>query len=131
MTDEELIEAFESRTIPQGGFHHLEHVRLTHAYLQRFPALEALGRLSTGLQALARSRGRPGRYHETVTWAHFFLIGERMRRSRRQLCWEEFAKRHSDLLDWRNSLLHRYYYNATLDSSLARRMFVMPDRLVE
>jgi hypothetical protein len=131
MTDDELVEAFESCNVPRGGFRHIEHVRLTHLYLQRFSTLEALGKLSTGLAALAGSRGRLERYHETVTWAHFFLIQERMRRSRRQLSWDEFAERHADILDWKNTILRQYYYKATLNSPVARRMFVMPDRLVQ
>jgi hypothetical protein len=131
MTDDDLVEAFESCDIPKGSFHHVDHVRLTHAYLQRFPTLEALARLSSGLTALAQSRGRPERYHETITWAHFFLIQERMRRSRRRLSWEEFADRHSDLLDWRKSVLRRYYHANTLGSQFARRMFILPDRLAD
>jgi hypothetical protein len=129
MTDDELVEGFESCSLPEGSFHHPDHVRLTHIYLQRLPTLEVLGKLSEGLAALARARGKPERYHQTITWASVFLIQERMLRSRRQQTWQQFVKQNADLLDWKNSVLQRYYYNATLNSPLARETFVMPDRV--
>ncbi len=130
MTDEELLERFEAQTLPEDGFHHRDHVRLTVAYLRRYPVLEVLDRLSAGLAALARSRGRPDRYHETITWAFVFLVRERLVQAGRDQTWEEFATRHSDLLDWKNGVLRRYYRDETLDSELARKNFLLPDRLV-
>jgi hypothetical protein len=41
--------------------------------------------------------------------------------------WEAFASRNPDLLDWRNSILRKYYRDATLASEDAKRQFVMPD----
>jgi hypothetical protein len=49
-------------------------------YLSRYPALEALQRFSTSLLRFAIARGKPGLYHETITWAFFLLIRERMAR---------------------------------------------------
>ena len=42
--------------------------------------------------------------------------------------WEQFAAMHADLFDWKNSILLHYYQKETLQSELARRIFVMPDR---
>jgi hypothetical protein len=130
MTEEELLERFEAQSLPEGGFHHSDHVRLTVAYLRRYPVMEVLDRLSAGLAALARARGRPDRYHETITWAFVFLVRERLLRTGRDQTWEDFASRHCDLLDWRAGVLRRYYRDETLDSELARKNFVLPDRLL-
>jgi hypothetical protein len=131
MTDDELVEGFESCTLPEGGFHHADHVRLAHIYLQRLPTLEVLGKLSDGLAGLARSRGNPGRYHQTITWASVFLIQERILRARRKQSWRQFADRNADLLDWKNPILQRYYWNGTLNSQLAQQTFLMPDRVAD
>ena len=130
MTDRELLERFETQTLPGEGFHHRDHVRLTVAYLRHYPVLDVLDRLSAGLMALARAHCRPDRYHETITWAFVFLVRERMARTGRDQSWEEFATSHADLLDWKDNVLRRYYRDETLDSQLARTNFVLPDRFL-
>jgi hypothetical protein len=55
-----------------------------------------------------------------------FAVNERMNKTGQS--WEEFAVANPDLLDWRNSILRRYYTEETLASQKARRMFVLPDR---
>jgi N-formylglutamate deformylase len=128
MTDEEFLVRFEALQLPDGGFHHRDHVRVAWIYLRRFPVLEALGRLSAGLAAFARSRGVPERYHQTITWGYFFLIGERMARATSEQCWDEFARDNADLLSRDDDILRRYYRDETLRSALAREVFVLPDR---
>jgi hypothetical protein len=128
MTDDEFLARFEALDLPGGGFHHRDHVRLAWIYLRRFPVLEVLARLSAGLAALARVKGQPGKYHETVTWAFIFLVRERMARAGRDETWDDFAAANPDLLDWRDSILHRFYRDETLRSDLARAVFVLPDR---
>jgi hypothetical protein len=130
MTDDELLERFEACTLPADAFHHQDHVRLTLLYLSRYPMLEVLGRLSAGLSALARARGRPERYHETITWAYVFLVRERMARTGSESDWPDFAAIHGDLLDWKDNILRRYYRDETLLSDLARKTFVLPDRVL-
>jgi hypothetical protein len=130
MTDDELLEQFETLTLPEESFHHRDHVRLTRIYLSRYPILDVLGRLSAGLAATARMRGRPERYHETITWAFVFLVRERMARTGANQSWEEFANANVDLLNWKESVLRGYYQDVTLRSDLARRTFLLPDRLL-
>jgi hypothetical protein len=79
--------------------------------------------------ALPPRRGRPDRYHETITWAYLFLIRERMARAASAQTWEQFAQQNPDLLVWRPSLLEHYYRKQTLDSNLARKTFLFPDRI--
>jgi hypothetical protein len=125
MTNQELIDAFEADTLD--GLHHADHVRLAFAYLAGFPVLQALERFSAALQGYAMARGKLQLYHETITYAYFFLIQERMARSG-AAGWDEFARRNADLFVWRNGILSRYYREETLQSDLARRVFLLPDR---
>jgi hypothetical protein len=127
MTDEEWIRLFEACAIPNTAFHHADHVRTAFLYLSRYPALEALERFSTSLVRFARAHGKPDRYNETVTWAYFFLIRERMARSCGTESWPAFASRNGDLLNWTDSVLNRYYRPETLPSDLAKRLFLFPD----
>lgn len=66
---------------------------------------------------------------ETITCAYFFLIHERMVRCE-GAGWDDFAVRNADLLIWKNGILSRYYGEATLTSDLARRVFVLPDKVL-
>jgi hypothetical protein len=60
--------------------------------------------------------------------AYFLLIHERMAEAS-EATFDAFAARCTELLGWKPSILDRYYEAATLGSDLARRVFVMPDRL--
>jgi len=129
VTDGELIAQFESGELPAESFHHSDHVRLAFAYLTRFSPIEALNHFVEGLKRFAVRIGKSGLYHETITYAYFFLIHERMARMQ-DLKWEEFERRNADLFDWKPGILGRYYRDATLKSGLARRVFVFPDQCV-
>ena len=127
MTDIELIHHFEADTLPDGHFHHADHVRLAFAYLSRHSPLEALDKFSSALKRYATARGKPQLYHETITHAYFFLIRERMAGCS-AADWDDFARRNPDLLAWENGILTRYYQEATLQSDLARSVFLFPDK---
>ena len=133
VTDDQFLAAFEACAIRNQDFHHEDHVRIAFVYLCRFPLLEAMQRFSQALKAFAAHNGRPDRYHETITWAFLFLIGERMARASQQngshSSWEEFAVNNPDLLNWEDNILKKYYRSETLASSLARSTFVFPDRI--
>jgi hypothetical protein len=128
MTDQELFKRFEDGTLPPECFHHGEHVRTAFLYLTKYPALEALQMFCTNLRKFAIALGKTGLYHETITWAYVFLIHERMASSGKRQTWEEFARDNSDLLQWKNGIMTRYYRPETLASELARSVFVLPDR---
>jgi hypothetical protein len=128
-TDDELLAAFEAGREPEGGFHHREHLRVAWLYLGRDPWPVALGRFAEGLKRFAVAQGKPGLYHETVTVAYFLLIHERMAVDSGEGDFDAFVARYPELLGWKPSILDRYYEAATLGSDLARRVFVMPDRL--
>ena len=132
MTSEEIVAQFEQGMAPGGSFRHVDHIRVAFAYLSRYPALEALQKFSAALQRLAAAQGKPGLYHETITWAYVFLIRERMLRAGRPLTWEEFASANPDLLNWEREtggILARYYLPETLKSPAARATFLLPDKI--
>ncbi|MGA9475555.1 MAG: hypothetical protein WBV36_24025 [Terriglobales bacterium] len=125
--DRLLISEFEQGRVP-GDFHHVDHMRVAFAYVSEFPMLEALAKFPAALKRFAISEGKPNLYHETITWAYLFLIGERIARAGTAQSWEEFAERNQDLLVWKSGILERYYSKPTLESDLARQRFVLPDR---
>jgi hypothetical protein len=132
MTNEELIQKFESDAVPEDCFHHADHVRLAFAYLSQYPRLQALEKFSAALKRFAAARGKSQLYHETITHAYFFLIHERMARSHARFSgndWEEFSRHNPDLFPWKNGILTRYYEESTLQSDLARAVFLFPDKL--
>lgn len=124
MTDRELVDAFESCTLPSDAFSHREHVRLAWLYLREEPLLAALPRFITSLQRYAASLGASGKYHETITYAFMFLVHERMARAANET-FAAFADANADLF---GPILERYYSKETLASDLARQTFVMPGR---
>ena len=127
---DELLRTFEDGTLPGDRFHHREHVRVAWLYLESHPPLAALTRFTESLQRFAITHGAPGLYHETITWAYFFLIHDRRARGEKTGAagetWEEFADRNPDLLTWKPSILEAYYPKETLFSDLARRVFLWP-----
>jgi hypothetical protein len=126
-TDEEIIAEFERGALPPDSFHHADHVRLAFAYLRQYPLLEALEKFPAALQTFAHAHGRPNLYHQTITWAYLFLIHERIARATHPQTWEEFAQANPDLLTWKSGILKKYYADETLQSDLAKRVFIFPD----
>jgi hypothetical protein len=127
MTSEEFIQRFEADAVPENSFHHADHVRLAFAYLSEYPPLTALDRFCSALKRYAAARGKSRLYHETITHAYFFLIRERMAGSATAE-WEDFARANPDLLLWKNGILSRFYREETLQSDLARNVFLFPDK---
>jgi hypothetical protein len=127
MSNADLIHRFEADAVPEASFHHADHVRLAFAYLSEYPPLQALDKFCSALKRFAAARGKPHLYHETITHAYFFLIRERMARST-AAGWDEFALHNPDLLTWKNGILTRYYHETTLQSELARSVFLFPDK---
>jgi hypothetical protein len=127
--ERDLLYGLESRRLPDNAFHHVEHVHAAWLYLHLFPFWEAVRRFQHAIQALATARGRAMLYHETITFAYLALVNERIERQGRSSNWDSFAEANPDLLGWNTSILSRYYTNETLQSEMARRVFVMPDQL--
>ncbi len=80
MSDEELLARFEDGSLPNGAFHHEQHVRVAWMLVRRYGMPDALGRFSQALKRFAEAKGAVGLYHETMTWAYLFLVAERIAR---------------------------------------------------
>jgi len=129
MTEHEWMAEFEKCTLPNGSFHHADHVKMAFLYLQEYPPLEALSRFSSALKRFAAAQGKPDLYNETITWGFVLLIRERMARASSPQLWAEFSVSNADLLLWDNNVLKKYYFSETLSSELAKRVFLFPDRV--
>lgn len=122
MTDDELVRAFEAAALDE--FPHASHVRVAWWYVTHEPLLGAMARVRAALQRFAAAKGKPERYHETITIAFLLLIADR--RPERD-SWEAFATRNPDLLQWPCPALLRWYPAEVLDSPRSREVFVVPN----
>lgn len=122
-----LVDAFESCTLPPTRFRHRDHVQVVWLYLSDHSLLTTLDRFPAALRLYAAAHGNPGLYHETITWALILLINERRSRGNERASWEEFAAANPDLFEW-PGVLRRYYREETLATPQARRVFLLPDR---
>ena len=120
MTDAELIAGFEDATLEE--FSHAAHVRVAWWYVAHEPLLLAIARMRAGLRRFAAAKGKPERYHETITNAFLLLVADRWRDGE---TWDAFAARNPDLLQWPCPALERLY-GKELDTARAREVFVAP-----
>ncbi len=130
MTDDEFLANFEDCSPTNESFHHSGHIKMAFLYSCRYPAVEAIRRFSTSLARFAAVKGKPGLCNETVTWGFLLLIHERMARAGHQQVRVEFAVRNSDLFNWEENVLKKYYLEESLASELAKNIFVFPDKLM-
>jgi len=128
ISDSALVEGFLDTSLPVEAFHHAQHVRCAWLFVQRHGMPGALEAFPAALRRFADAKGATRLYHETITWAFLLVINERQQR-RQAHNWPAFAEANADLLAWKPSVLDRLYTAETLASDLARRTFVMPDRL--
>ena len=122
-----VLADFEAGRLDPSRFPHREHVRVSYELLERHPFPEALLYLARGLRRLAAKAGRPEVYHETITTAFLALIAER-RLSGDHADWDDFASRNPDL--FRKEFLAEIYEPELLQSTVARRTFVLPRRAI-
>jgi hypothetical protein len=127
-TEADLLARFVDSTLPAEQFHHEQHVHVAWLFVRQYGMPAALGEFTAAIKRFAVAKGANGLYHETITWAFLLLIAERQARTN-AATWQEFAEAHPDLLVWKPSILSRYYSRKLLASDLARRTFLMPDRV--
>jgi len=129
MTDDEFAAAFEALTLPPSAFRHADHVRLAWIYLRRLDLPTAMRCYADRLRAFAAHVGKPGLYHETITYAFLLVIGERIADGPAGEDWTGFRARNPDLFGGVKAALGRWYSDERLASARARAGFVMPDRM--
>ena len=128
LTDEELIDAFETTTLPLTEWTHRAHVRVAYIYLKRPPFVEAVDQIRIGIQRYNKAHGIPstptGGYHETVTVAFTTLVASGRSRSE-TMDSTSFLALNPELLN--KEILTKYYSKGLLSSASARRSFLAPD----
>lgn len=129
LDEAELVAAFTADLLSPEGFDHRQHLRLGWALLRRRPLPEVLARFRRGLEGIAAAAGKPDLYHETITWLYLLLLNARMEELGRDVGWDELLAASPDLAGRPSELLGRYYREDTLGGALARRVFVLPDRV--
>ena len=124
---QDLFDRFVDATLPSEQFHHEQHVHVAWLFVRKYGMPAALAEFTTAIKRFADAKRATGLYHETITWAFLLLIAERQAKCDAKV-WDEFAQANPDLLAWKPSILERYYSSETLQSELARNVFVFPDR---
>src|SRR5271168_3488469 len=78
MDDADLLQQFESLTLPFDQWTHRCHVKVTYLYLQKYPFDEALSHIKAGIKAYNAANKIPEGpmqgYNETTTHAFLHLI---------------------------------------------------------
>ncbi|MDB5322510.1 MAG: hypothetical protein JWN40_4141, partial [Phycisphaerales bacterium] len=76
--DDQLLQAFESLTLPFDQWTHRAHVKVAFTYLSRHPFPQALAKMRAGVQAYNARHNVPDTptsgYNETTTHAFLHLI---------------------------------------------------------
>ncbi len=127
MDDEQhLLNCFHDATCET--FSHEDHVHVAWLLLRDHDLQTAIMRFAEGARSLAQARGRPEIYHATITWAYMILVNERIHRGQSD-DWRSFREHNADLLAPNKSALNRYYKPGTLDTELARKIFLLPDAM--
>jgi|SRR5580658_336440 hypothetical protein len=124
MTDEDFLRALESCTLPESEFGHHAHVRAGYLYLNKSNFAEALVRMRRSICAYATHLGKSDRYHETITIAYLALIQQCIVERGDGGGWATFAQSNPELFN--PELLGNFYDRDVLESTLARRVFLLP-----
>lgn len=119
-----LMLKLENGTIDAARFGHREHLQAAWEMLGRYPFLEACSRYADGVERLARAARAEDKFNLTLTLGFMSLIAERMSGSE-DAGFDRFYRDNPDL--HANPLL-QWYSRARIDTPLARRIFLMPDR---
>ena len=126
---DELLAAFEARTLPADRFDHRGHLRMAWLYLRRHGWPDGAVRFMAALRAYVTHLGATQKYHETITWAYLVLLNEELTlRSPPAESFEQLLERRPELRTHRGGPLFRLYTAAQLEGDDARRVFVLPGR---
>jgi hypothetical protein len=120
-----LVQAFEQAQLDPSRFHHREHLAVAWCYLQALPLEDALARYVRHLRRLVTALGAEQKFHRTLTWGWMLLLDEAMERSP-GLTFDGLLAANPHLLQADALLAH--WPQDTLDSTEARRRFVLPRR---
>jgi hypothetical protein len=122
LSDAEFLAEFHSCSLPPACFRHADHMRLAWLHLHQHPLDIAVEVVRNGIQAYTRHLQRTEFYHETITVAWVRLIA-----SHAESSFDEFLRLNEHRLN--GELLHRFWSPELLNSDIARKEWVAPDRV--
>lgn len=125
LSDEALVEEFESCRLPASQFHHADHIRLAWIYLGRMNEEEARARIEQAIRRFAAHHGVSEKYHHTMTLAWMRLVAAARRATPEARAFHAFAERNPELFEVKT--LSRYYSAEQMGSRDARLAWVEPD----
>ncbi len=132
MSDDELLSAFEARTLPFEQWTHRAHVKAAFTYLKRHSFSEALDRMRSGIRAYNAHNQVPesptSGYNETTTHAFLHLIAATMAAYNPTMptCdGDAFCNMHPQLMT-RHALRLFYSPQRRMDAR-AKSQFIQPD----
>jgi len=107
----------------QQPFTHRHHLELAFYLLKRYDFFEATHLFARAIRVLVEAVGARDKFHCTITLAHLAIVAERMS-SNAYPDFESFLINNQDLLN--KKLLHQWYSARQLNSTTARKIFVLP-----
>lgn len=129
MTDDELLAALESCTLPVDQWNHRAHVRAAYLFAVGRSFSPALARVRAAIKAYNKATDTPEAldrgYHETMTHAFVWLICAAIEQSGPHADSDAFCAAHPELLS--KSALREYYSHERIMTWQAKREFVPPD----
>lgn len=129
MADDELLTAFEDRSLPFGFWNHQAHVRVAFQYASRYGLDEAIDQMRTGLRSYNAAHQIPDGpergYNETTTQAFMRLIRAAIEKSGPFDDSDAFCLYRPELLDRR--VLLCYYTRDRILNPTAKAIFIEPD----
>ena len=125
MQDDAFLQAFESATLPNPSFRHLDHLRLTWLYLRRDGTELGSQRVVDGIRHFAAAHGAANRYHETLTRFWIALVQHVIDAFPRIERFDELVAEYPHMTD--KSLVYRHYSAAALAEPAARQTWIAPD----
>ncbi len=125
--DTGFLDAFESLAIPPDNFQHADHLRAAWCcFRSSVDFASGAARFVHHFRRYIRQIGAEAKYHETITWFYLTVVYQRIAKSP-GAGWEEFHAGNPDLFARGMPLLKASYQSETLESPLARRVFMLPD----
>lgn len=121
-----MLQTLEDGSFAPARFNHRDHIGLGYQAIATHGPTKGAQIFAQGLEAAAERLGLVDKYHATITMAFLSLIAERVAAGPSENA-ERFIKENPDLLE--AGILGRFYSPARLSSALAKRVFLMPDRV--
>ena len=94
-----LVSCFEDGTLHGADFHHVDHLKITWHYLERYGRAEALRRIAAGLLAFATRMGKVDKFDLALTGAWVAAVDEARRTHPDARTLDALVAARPDLLD--------------------------------